>query len=228
MFVNKMARYELLSPDAIEILERGWRRIVSEIGVQFVKPEAVELFRQAGQTVEDQTRLARSGVRARAGREGAARVRRCRRATRRTRCTSVATTWSSRRLRPPFVREGRRPARRHDDRLPQVHDAGPELSRARLGRGRRSASPTTAPRLPAPRHDLRPADAHRQDLHGKRRVGPERRSTRSRWARSCSAAARRSSGRRRRSRSINSTRHSARTTACSTREFEYSRPTSRS
>ena len=55
MFVNKMARYELLSPEAVEILDRGWRRIVSEIGVQFVKPEAVELFRQAGQAVEDQT-----------------------------------------------------------------------------------------------------------------------------------------------------------------------------
>jgi trimethylamine--corrinoid protein Co-methyltransferase len=55
VFVNKMARYELLSPDAIEVLDRGWRRIVSEIGVQFVKPEAVELFRQAGQSVDDQT-----------------------------------------------------------------------------------------------------------------------------------------------------------------------------
>src|SRR6202167_134293 len=55
MFVNKMARYELLSPDAIDVLDRGWRRIVSEIGVQFVKPEAVELFRQAGQTVDEQT-----------------------------------------------------------------------------------------------------------------------------------------------------------------------------
>ena len=55
MFVNKMARYELLSPDAIEVLDRGWRRIVSEIGVQFVKPEAVELFRQAGQKVDGQT-----------------------------------------------------------------------------------------------------------------------------------------------------------------------------
>jgi trimethylamine--corrinoid protein Co-methyltransferase len=55
MFVNKMARYELLSPDAIDVLDRGWRRIVSEIGVQFVKPEAVELFRQAGQEVDGQT-----------------------------------------------------------------------------------------------------------------------------------------------------------------------------
>ncbi len=55
MFVNKMARYELLSPDALEVLDRGWRRIVSEIGVQFVKPEAVELFAKAGQKVEGQT-----------------------------------------------------------------------------------------------------------------------------------------------------------------------------
>ncbi len=55
MFVNKMARYELLSPDAIAVLDRGWRRIVSEIGIQFLKPEAVELFRKAGQQVEDQT-----------------------------------------------------------------------------------------------------------------------------------------------------------------------------
>src|SRR5271169_1774108 len=55
MFVNKMARYELLSPDAIEVLDRGWKRIVSEFGVQFVKPEAVELFRQAGQEVDGQT-----------------------------------------------------------------------------------------------------------------------------------------------------------------------------
>src|ERR1039458_9589976 len=37
------------------MLDRGWRRIVSEIGVQFVKPEAVELFRRAGQKVDDQT-----------------------------------------------------------------------------------------------------------------------------------------------------------------------------
>src|SRR5580704_5729912 len=55
MFENRMPRYELLSPDAIEVLDRGWRRIVSEIGVQFVKPEAVELFRQAGQEVDGQT-----------------------------------------------------------------------------------------------------------------------------------------------------------------------------
>jgi trimethylamine---corrinoid protein Co-methyltransferase len=52
MFRNTMPRYEILSPDAIGVLEKGWRRIVSEIGVQFAKPEAVELFRKAGQKTD--------------------------------------------------------------------------------------------------------------------------------------------------------------------------------
>jgi trimethylamine--corrinoid protein Co-methyltransferase len=52
MFINRMPRYEILSPDAIAVLDRGWRRIVSEIGVQFAKPEAVELFAKAGQKVD--------------------------------------------------------------------------------------------------------------------------------------------------------------------------------
>lgn len=55
MFVNTMPRYEILSPDAIAVLDKGWRRIVSEIGVQFAKPEAVELFRESGQDVDGET-----------------------------------------------------------------------------------------------------------------------------------------------------------------------------
>lgn len=52
MFVNTMPRYEILSEDAMETLDRGWRRIVTELGVEFMLPEAVEQFRAAGQTVE--------------------------------------------------------------------------------------------------------------------------------------------------------------------------------
>src|SRR5215469_3923527 len=52
MFRNTMPRYEILSQDAIAVLEKGWRRIVTEIGIQFAKPEAVELFRAAGQSVD--------------------------------------------------------------------------------------------------------------------------------------------------------------------------------
>ncbi len=47
-----MPRYEILSEDAMATLDRGWRRIVSELGIEFMKPEAVELFRAAGMKVE--------------------------------------------------------------------------------------------------------------------------------------------------------------------------------
>jgi trimethylamine---corrinoid protein Co-methyltransferase len=55
MFVNRMPRYEILSADAMATLDGGWRRIVSEIGIDFMKPEAIDLLRDAGQTVEGTT-----------------------------------------------------------------------------------------------------------------------------------------------------------------------------
>ncbi len=57
MFKNSMPRYEILSEDAMEVLDRGWRRIVSELGIEFLLPEAVELLRNAGQIVEDENRI---------------------------------------------------------------------------------------------------------------------------------------------------------------------------
>ena len=57
MFVNRMPRYEILSQDAVATLDRGWRRIVSEIGVEFVLPEAVDVFAKAGQKTEGQNVL---------------------------------------------------------------------------------------------------------------------------------------------------------------------------
>ena len=53
MFQNTMPRYEILSGDAIETLDRGWKRIVSEIGIRYLLPEAIELLRDAGQDVTD-------------------------------------------------------------------------------------------------------------------------------------------------------------------------------
>lgn len=52
MFSNRMPRYEILSEDALGVLEKGWQRIVSEVGVQFAKQEALDLFSKAGQRVE--------------------------------------------------------------------------------------------------------------------------------------------------------------------------------
>ncbi len=54
MFRNRMPRYEILSADAVAVLDRGWRRIVSEIGVQFATPQARDLLRKAGQPVQDE------------------------------------------------------------------------------------------------------------------------------------------------------------------------------
>jgi trimethylamine---corrinoid protein Co-methyltransferase len=52
MFLNRMPRYEVLSEDALATIERGWERLAREVGVQFDHPRALELFHEAGQTVD--------------------------------------------------------------------------------------------------------------------------------------------------------------------------------
>ncbi|MGZ8716518.1 MAG: trimethylamine methyltransferase family protein, partial [Gaiellaceae bacterium] len=52
VLINELPRYEILDEAAIQELERGWRRIVSELGIEFLHPEALEYFEQAGQKVE--------------------------------------------------------------------------------------------------------------------------------------------------------------------------------
>ncbi len=52
MFVNRMARYEVLSEDALEHIDRGWRRLVTELGIEFLHPEARRLLEAAGQDVD--------------------------------------------------------------------------------------------------------------------------------------------------------------------------------
>jgi trimethylamine--corrinoid protein Co-methyltransferase len=48
-----MARYEVLNEDAMATIERGWRRLLEEIGIAFHHPAALQHFRDAGQIVED-------------------------------------------------------------------------------------------------------------------------------------------------------------------------------
>ncbi len=52
MFRNTMPRYEILSEESMAVLDRGWRRLVSEIGVEFMSDRALELFRAAGQKID--------------------------------------------------------------------------------------------------------------------------------------------------------------------------------
>ncbi len=46
-----MPRYEILSEESMATLTKGWRRIVSEIGVEFMSPWAVDMLGEAGQEV---------------------------------------------------------------------------------------------------------------------------------------------------------------------------------
>ena len=55
MFENKMPRYEILSEDAMASLETAWRRLMTEVGVEFMHEDALKLFRDAGQKVVDNT-----------------------------------------------------------------------------------------------------------------------------------------------------------------------------
>jgi trimethylamine--corrinoid protein Co-methyltransferase len=55
VFRNTMPRYEVLSEEAMATLDRGWRRLMTEIGVEFMDARALELFRKAGQRVDGDT-----------------------------------------------------------------------------------------------------------------------------------------------------------------------------
>src|SRR3954468_2473129 len=52
MFLNSMPRLDVLSDDDLATLDAGWERLAAEVGVRFDHPRALELFRDAGQTVD--------------------------------------------------------------------------------------------------------------------------------------------------------------------------------
>ncbi|HZS24392.1 MAG TPA: trimethylamine methyltransferase family protein [Gaiellaceae bacterium] len=54
MLTNTLPRYEILDEFALQELERGWRRIVSELGIEFLYDEALDYLRGAGQDVDGQ------------------------------------------------------------------------------------------------------------------------------------------------------------------------------
>ena len=52
MFTNRYPRLEPVSPAGLDTLERGWMRLVSEIGIRFDHPEALRVLGEAGQRIE--------------------------------------------------------------------------------------------------------------------------------------------------------------------------------
>jgi len=53
VFVNRLPRFEPLSEEALATIDAGVDRVTREVGVRFDHPRALELFREAGQAVED-------------------------------------------------------------------------------------------------------------------------------------------------------------------------------
>jgi trimethylamine--corrinoid protein Co-methyltransferase len=53
VFVNRLPRFEPLSEQALATIDAGVDRVAREVGVRFDHPRAIELFREAGQTVDD-------------------------------------------------------------------------------------------------------------------------------------------------------------------------------
>jgi trimethylamine--corrinoid protein Co-methyltransferase len=52
VLINQLPRYEILDEFALSELERGWKRIVSDLGIEFLHPDALQYFEGAGQKVE--------------------------------------------------------------------------------------------------------------------------------------------------------------------------------
>ena len=159
----------------METLDRGWRRIVCEIGVEFILPEARRDLPRGRLQDRGRERLPRPRLRARAGREGAARVRRAGpqpgalRAHRRRQHGVLGASTGRRSCARATSAATRRWTTSSDfTMLAQSFD---ELDSA----GGTICEPNDTPaRLAPPRHGVRAADAVRQALHGLRHVRPER------------------------------------------------------
>lgn len=52
MLTHRLPPVEVLSDESLAMLDAGWRRLVTEIGVEFLHPGALERFARAGQRVE--------------------------------------------------------------------------------------------------------------------------------------------------------------------------------
>ena len=175
MFVNKMPRYEILSEEAMATLDRGWRRIVSEIGVEFILPEAVDVFAAAGQRTEDaKVWLDPDFVMEQVAKAPKEFDLQARNPEQSVHVGGDGMAFGSV-YGPPFVRDGdvRREATMADfENFCRLSQAFPQLDSA----GGTICEPNDVP-LDSRHLDmvLRAPDAHRQAVHGLGDVGPERR-----------------------------------------------------
>ena len=174
MLINELPRYEILDEFSMQELDRGWRRIVSELGVDFQHAERAGGARGRGPAGRGRARQVRSRLDPRAGGEGAARVR--------PPGAQPANEHPHRRQAHGVRRRLRLPVRARGPRAPRGDVRGlrePRAARAVVPAARHAGrddlrAGRQAARLAPPRHGLRAADALRQAVHGLGHVGPER------------------------------------------------------
>ena len=174
MFVNRMPRYEILSEDAVATLDGGWRRIVTELGIEFLLPEAVDAFAQAGQEVDGKlVKLDPDFVLeqvAKAPREFDVQARNPEHSIHIGGDHMVVRLG----LRAAVRARGRGAPRGDDGRLRELLQALAGLPAARLAGRDDLRAERHAARLAPPGHGLRAADAVGQAVHGLGHLGRER------------------------------------------------------
>ena len=175
MLINDLPRYEILDEAALAELERGWRRIVSELGIDFLHPEALQVFKDAGQEVEgDVVRFDPDWILEQVAKAPAEFDLQARNPERTVHIGGNHMVFSAV-YGCPFVREGdeRREATYDDfQNLVKLAQSFPQLDSP----GGTICEPNDKPaRLAPPRHGLRAADAVGQALHGLGHLRPERR-----------------------------------------------------
>ena len=148
-------------------IEGGWRRLISEIGVEFLHDDAVELFRAGRPADRGPGRPLRPRLRARAGRQGPVRVR-PRRPQPRPHGAGGRPPHVLRADAGAAVRSRGRPAARGDaGRLPAVLPAVADVRPAGYARRPVLRAERPAARLAPPRHAAGRPDADRQAVHGR-------------------------------------------------------------
>lgn len=106
MITNPLPRFEPLTEEDLAIIEQGWERLAREVGVRFDHPEALRLFAEAGQTVDDGVvRFDPGFLRAQAAKAPAEFTMRARNATRDLAIGGDAMIFCAAQG-PPFVRDG--------------------------------------------------------------------------------------------------------------------------
>jgi trimethylamine---corrinoid protein Co-methyltransferase len=119
VFVNRLPRFEPLSEEALATIDGGVDRLAAEVGVQFDHPEALALFRAAGQTIDgDTVRFDPGFLRAQAAHAPSAFTLTARDPQRSLRVGGDAMLFGAVQG-PPFVRRG---AERRDGTLADLED----------------------------------------------------------------------------------------------------------